>query len=142
MAETMTLTFDFPMSNLDEHFFAGLKEGALQGTVCRDCDACYVPPRRRCPGCLVEMTEWRTLGHEGTVAALTIVAYKFDGLPEPPYALAYVQPDGADTCILNYLEHGDAVAAGQVAVGDRVGIRFKDEGEREGRITDFEFVAL
>lgn len=137
MAETMTLTFDFPMSDLDSHFFDGLKAGELRGIVCAACDRCYVPPRRRCPGCLGEMSQWRALGTTGTVEAITVVTYEFAGLPAPPYALAYVQPEGADTCILNFVELDESVRAGAVGVGDSVDIRFKDE--RRGAITDFSF---
>ena len=139
MAETVTLTFNYPTSDLDTRFFDGLKAAELRGIVCEACNLCYIPPRRRCPKCLNEMSQWRTLGSAGTVEALTVVAYKFDGLPDPPYALAYVQPDGADSCILNYVEYNESVGRGELGVGDRVDIRFKDE--RDGSITDFFFAA-
>jgi uncharacterized OB-fold protein len=137
MTETMTLTFDFPMSELDVHFFDALRAAELRGVVCEDCDLCYVPPRRRCPKCLGEMSLWRVLSAAGTVEAITVVAYRFAGLPDPPYALAYVQPDGADSCILNYVEMNESVRNGSLTVGDRVDIRFKDD--RDGSITDFYF---
>jgi uncharacterized OB-fold protein len=139
MAETMTLTFDYPMSDLDIHFFDGLKSAELRGLVCETCDLCYVPPRRRCPTCLGEMTRWRTLGTAATIEAITIVTHQFAGLPAPPYVLAYAQPDGADSCILNYVEASQYVQDGSLGVGDRVDIRFKDK--RDGAITDFCFAA-
>ena len=137
MTETMTLTFDYPMSDLDVRFFDGVREGELRGVVCQACDLCYVPPRRRCPSCLAEMSEWRTLGQAGTIEAVTVVTYEFDGLPDPPYALAYVRPDGADSCILNYVDLPEGRKVDALAVGTRVEIRFKPE--RTGRILDFTF---
>jgi uncharacterized OB-fold protein len=72
---------------------------------------------------------------------LTTVTEAFPELPKPPYTLAYVRPEGADTCILNYLKgvrQPEGLATAPVpGVGDKVRVRFKNR--RFGRITDFYF---
>ena len=77
----------------------------------------------------------------GTLELFTIMNLKIAGLPEPPYVLAYVTPEGADTAIGGFLSGVDLTsfdeALTRLKVGAPVEIKFKDE--REGRITDLYF---
>jgi hypothetical protein len=124
------------------HFLKTIRdEGRLLGRRCSTCDRVLVPARAFCDRDFVETDSWVDLGDEGVIELFTIIYLKTPGLPEPPYALAYVRPDGADTAIMNYVRGVDLsdphVATEQLAIGARVNIRFDDE--RQGRVSDFHF---
>ena len=103
-----------------------------------------MPPRGFCERCFVEADEWVEVGPEGTIEAFTITMEKWGGNPDPPFAVAYVKLDGADTAILNYvsgLEFSDLEeTAERLKIGSRVALIFKEQ--REGRVTDFEYKLL
>ena len=84
------------------------------------------------------------VGPEGTIETFTITMEKWPGNPDPPFAVAYVRLDGADTAILNYvkdLDYSDLDAtAERLAIGSRAKVIFKDK--REGRITDFQYMLI
>ena len=120
-------------------FFMALGKNKLLATYCPKCARAFVPPRSFCEDCFVPLDQWRELGHEGTIEAATIVFESFPGMPPPPYALAYVRLDGADTALGNFLRGIDLanlpLARKQLAIGGRVRVQFTDKPE--GRITDF-----
>jgi hypothetical protein len=79
------------------------------------------------------------VGTSGRIEAFTITSEAFLGLPEPPYAIAYVTLDGASTSMLNFVQGADLSdierGAELLAIGNRVNVAWKTE--RQGRITDF-----
>ena len=103
-----------------------------------------MPPRGFCERCFVNSDEWVEVGLEGTIDAFTITMEKWPGNPDPPFAVAYVRLDGADTAMLNYvkgLDFSDLNAtAKSLAIGNRVKVVF-EEG-REGKITDFQYLLI
>lgn len=127
------------------HFFQIIRdEQRLVGRRCPECERVLVPPRPFCDRDFVETTDWVDLGSEGVIELSTIVYLTIAGLPDPPYALAYVRPDGADTAIMNYVRGVDlsdpAAGAEAIKIGTRVKIEF--DGRRTGRVTDFHFVPV
>lgn len=123
-------------------FFTVLKEeGRLMATRCGSCGLVMLPPRSYCERCFREVAEWVDIGQEGTILASTVVTEQFEGLPDPPYALAYVVLDGADTAMLNFvrgLDLADLEAAlKRLAIGNRVRVVFRPLEERQGGVTDF-----
>ncbi len=134
--------YDYAVGETATRFFLRLRdEGKIAGKKCPSCKAVLVPPRAYCERCFVTTQEWVDVGPEGTIEAFTIVYEPFDGLPPPPYAVAYVTLDGATTAMANFVRELDLsvpeVAARQLAVGKRVEAVFA--GEREGAITDFHY---
>jgi len=69
---------------------------------------------------------------------------KWPGNPDPPFAVAFVKLDGADTAMLNYVIGVDfsdlEKAADSLKIGTRVRVIFNEE--REGKITDFKYTLL
>ena len=57
------------------------------------------PPRPICDRDFCETEGWVELGLTGTLELFTVVNLAIAGLPDPPYVLAYVKPEGADTAI-------------------------------------------
>ncbi len=132
--------YDYAVGETATQFFLRLRDqGKIAGKKCPSCQGVLVPPRAFCERCFVQTEEWVDVGPEGTIEAFTIVYEPFDGLPEPPYAVAYVTLDGATTAMANFVRALDLsdpeVAARQLAVGNRVEAVFADA--REGAVTDF-----
>jgi uncharacterized OB-fold protein len=126
-----------------QRFFETLRdEKRLTGITCPKCERVLVPPRPFCDRDFVETDDWVDLGNEGVIELFTVVYLKTPGLPEPPYAIAYVRPDGADTAIMNLVKDVDlsdpAAAAEALAIGSRLRAEFIDD--RQGRISDFYYV--
>ena len=137
------LTYNHSADPITAHFLRTLRdEGTVLGIRCEVCGRVLAPPRPICDRDFVEPTGgWVELGSEGTLELFTIMYLAIDGLPKPPYVLAYVKPDGADTAIGGFLEGVDLSspekATEQLTIGDRVNIALRDE--RQGRINDLYF---
>ena len=114
-------------------FFAALRDEArLTATRCMDCGKVTVPPRKTCPQCFTQHTEWVVLPGTGTVTAFTVARRQLAALPKPvPVIFALIALDGADTALLHHI--GD-VAPDAVHIGLRVTPVFADA--RTGGIMD------
>jgi hypothetical protein len=124
------------------HFLKTLRdEGKVLGIRCPVCRRVLAPPRPICDRDFCETEGWVELERAGTLELFTIMYLEIQGLPRPPYVLAYVTPDGADTAIGGFLEGVDLASPGaatkQLYVGAPVTIELRDR--REGRITDLYF---
>lgn len=136
------LTYTHSADPVTAHFLATLRdEGKVLGIRCPVCRRVLAPPRPICDRDFCETEEWVELGTTGTLELFTIMHLAIQGLPEPPYVLAYVKPDGADTAIGGFLEGVDLssteAALESLVVGTQVDIVLRDE--RQGRITDLYF---
>ncbi len=135
------LHYDHSTGPVVARFLQSLANGRIEGTRCPKCGNVYLPPRAYCERDFVRTTEWVEVGTEGTLEGFTIVTQKFATLPDPPYAIAFVRLDGADTALVNFLRMplDDAQqAASQLKIGvTRVRARFHEP--REGKITDFHY---
>lgn len=128
---------EFPVSHLytmgvaGERFFRELKDGGrIMGSRCAACDHVYLPPSLFCPRCFAALDEWREVGPQGTVCAVTAAHQGMDGEPlDPPDRLALVQLDGADDLLLHRLD-------GAVEIGARVEAVLEAPAECQGSILD------
>lgn len=136
------LTYTHSADAVTSHFLRTLRdEGKVLGIRCPVCRRVLAPPRPICDRDFCQVEEWVELGRTGSLELFTIMYLAIDGLPDPPYVLAYVKPDGADTAIGGFLEGVDLsspeTATSQLKVGARASIELRDE--RQGRITDLYF---
>ncbi|HOM07538.1 MAG TPA: Zn-ribbon domain-containing OB-fold protein [Syntrophales bacterium] len=115
-------------------FFTALRdEGKILGTRCPECRKVFVPARRSCSRCFVEMDQWVELPPEGVVEAFTIVRYAHPIQPaEPPFAYVLVKLDGADVSFLHIVKKD----LQDLGVGRRVRAVFKEK--RDGHILDID----
>lgn len=142
LPEDWHLHYDYIAGPVTTRFLRGLQEGRIEGTRSPSADMVYVPPRAYCERTFEPIDEWVEVGPEGTVDGFTIVAQKFEGYRDPPFVVAFVRLDGADTAMCNFLEMEiDSVeeAAARLAPGARARVVFKEPGERQARITDFSY---
>ncbi len=133
---------DFPVSHLytmgiaGERFFRELKaSGRFLGSHCAACDHTYLPPSIFCPRCFAALEEWKEVGPQGTVRAVTTAHRGVDGgALETPETLALIQLDGADDLLAQRIG-----GSTDVSIGARVEPVFKDPSEREGSILDIRY---
>ena len=135
------LHYDHSTGPVVGRFLRGLADGRIEGIRCPECGRVYLPPRAYCERDFVRATEWVEVGTEGVLEGFTIVTQKFATLPDPPYAIAFVRLDGADTALVNFLRmplEDVEEAAMRLKIGTtRVRVRFHES--REEKITDFHY---
>lgn len=136
------LPYHYAAGKVSSRFFVALRDNKkLLGVKCPKCGRVMLPPRGFCERCFVEMDEMVEVGPEGTIEGFTITMEKWPGNPDPPFAVAYVKLDGADTALLNFvagLDFSDLdETAKKLSIGTRVKVVYKEE--REGTITDFKY---
>ncbi|MFB0561843.1 MAG: Zn-ribbon domain-containing OB-fold protein [Candidatus Lokiarchaeia archaeon] len=134
------IKYEYAAGRTATRFFREIRDNKrIMGIRCPSCGRVMVPPRDFCERCYVTASEWVECKPEGVLESFTIVAEQFEGLPEPPYVIAYVKLDGSDTAMVNFLEGVDLSniqeAAKKLNLGSRVKVIFKDE--RRGGINDF-----
>jgi uncharacterized OB-fold protein len=133
---------DFPVSHLytmgiaGERFLRELKDsGRFLATRCSDCDHAHVPPSIFCPFCFAALDEWKEVGPQGIVRAVTTAHQGAnDERLEAGDTLALIQLDGADGLLAHRIGE-----AGDVEIGARVEAVVKDAPEREGSILDVRY---
>jgi len=130
----MALPYQYFAGTTGSRFLVALRdEKKILGMRCSSCNMTFVPPRQTCERCFADLTgSWVELEPTGTVTGFTVVRYAEPYQPkEPPYVLAMVKLDGADTPIAHLLECGGTA---QPAVGMRVQAVFA--GERRDNLLD------
>jgi len=119
-------------------FLTHLKDQEFLGRRCLKCGTVSSPPFDHCECCGSAEAEWMEVGPGGSVRAITIVHHSFSGQPEePPYALALIQLDGADTALGHFLKDADLA---QFRIGDRVEPVFRPN--RTGSLRDISHFRL
>lgn len=139
--QTWDLRYRHALGETTGRFLDGLREAKLLGRRCPKCERVLVPARSFCDRCMRSTGDWVTVGPGGTIEMFTIVYEQFKGLPEPPYALAYVTPDGGSTALVGYVKGVDLsdteAAVRRLRIGQRVATRFSDSPT--GTVADYWF---
>lgn len=129
--QTWDLSYRHALGETTSRFLGALTEGRILGRKCPQCERVLVPARSFCDRDHVDTTDWVEVANTGTIEMFTVVYEPFRNLPAPPYALAYVTLDGADTALVGYVrgidldERETAIAA--LAIGTRVVVKFADQ---------------
>jgi len=118
-------------------FLVGLRdERMIYGIRCPECKTVFVPPKKLCHKCMVEMSEWVELGDEGVLETFTIVHY---GEPtvhpvQPPFAYGVVKLERADTGMVHLIGEADLASLEE---GQRMRAVFNDI--RRGHYLDIKY---
>lgn len=126
-------------------FFQGMKNKKIMGTKCPKCGKVFVPGRKFCGTCFVDIPDWVEVGDKGIIEAWTLVTYPFVEQPaEPPYIIARIKLDGADSAFYHYIGGIDLSdvdkVKNQVKVGAKVEAVWKDK--TVGEIMDIKYFKL
>jgi uncharacterized OB-fold protein len=112
-------------------------ERKILGTRCSGCGKVYVPARKSCSRCFVDITEWVEIGGEGVIEAFTVVRYAHPVQPvQAPFAYALIKLDGADVGFLHLIKKD----LEKIGVGKRVKAVFREE--RTAHILDIDSFEL
>lgn len=119
-------------------FMAALRDHRkILGTKCSSCKTVYVPARKSCGRCFIDMEEWVDIADEGVIQAHTIVHYGHSVQPaKPPFAYALIRLDGADVGFLHVIKKD----LDRIKNGLRVKAKFR--AERTGTILDIDSFEL
>jgi uncharacterized OB-fold protein len=110
-------------------------EKRIMGLRCQKCSRVYIPPRKVCPICFTENSEWVPLSEKGVVRSFTVARRNLKALPKkPPVIFGLIQLDGADTSLLHFI---DGIEPERVAIGMRVEAQFAKN--RSGTIRDIDY---
>jgi len=119
-----------PQPRLDadnRSFWTGGATGELRLMRCRDCTAFIHPPRPVCRKCLSENVAPAAVAGTGVIDTFTVNYQKWHPALDVPYVIARVAIDGAPGVFLTTNIVGCAVD--EVDIGDRVRVRFEQQGE-------------
>jgi len=147
------LPYTWSVGETGSRFLVALRdEEKILANRCPQCGAVYVPPRKNCGACFVDIgsDDWLEVGPEGVVTAFTIVHYAYPLQPTPPpFAYALIQLDSSSAAATaggyTYVpELGPSVGfvhiikdgLDQLKAGVRVRARFRDQ--RTGQILDID----
>jgi uncharacterized OB-fold protein len=109
----------------------------ILGAKCSKCGTVYVPPRKNCGRCFVDINEWVNIADEGVVEAYTVVHYANPIHPaKAPFAYALIKLDGADVSFLHVIKND----LDKLKKGVMVKALFK--AERTGSILDIDSFEL
>jgi uncharacterized OB-fold protein len=123
----MALPYQYFAGATGSRFIVALRDDKqILGVRCEACDKTFVPPRQTCERCFADLTDrWVKLEPTGEVTGFTVIRYAEPYQPaKPPYVLALVKLDGADTPVAHILDCGDVE---HVRVGLRVRAVFSEE---------------
>lgn len=133
--------YNYSVGKVAGHFFEGLKKRKILASKCSKSGIAYLPPRAYCERSFEACDSWVEAGHGGTIESATIVTAQFEGLPKPPYAIAYVRLDGVSTAMVNFVQGENLSdvpkAMAKMKPGARVKVKF--DAKPKGRITDFHY---
>jgi len=123
----MALPYQYFAGATGSKFITTLRdEKKILGVRCDKCSKTFVPPRQTCERCFSNLTDsWVKVEPVGEVTGFTVIRYGEPYQPKaPPYVLALIKLDGADTPIAHVLDCGDVTNA---EVGMRVRAVFSEE---------------
>jgi len=123
----LALPYQYFAGRVGSKFIITLRDKKqILGVKCTKCDKVFVPPRQTCEHCFEDLSEsWVELSDAGEVTNFTVVRYDDGHLPrKPPYILALIKLDGADTPMPHILE---GVEPESVDIGMKVKAIFAEE---------------
>jgi uncharacterized OB-fold protein len=134
----ISVPYNWAVGETGSKFLVSIRDKKkILGAKCSECDTTYVPPRKNCGRCFVDIDGTVEVSNEGTVEACTVVHYSHPVQPiEPPFAYALIKLDGSDVGFLHIIKK----RVDSVAPRVRVKAKFKDD--RTGSILDIDSFEL
>ena len=122
-----------------ERFLQLLKQGKIQGSLCRSCNKTFLPPKIFCKDCFVQLTEWRDIPAEtGYVYSFTVVSKNSNengNQKREQAVIALVKFEGIDGGLLGRFKRGKE----EPRIGMKVKPIFKPKDERKGELSDIDY---
>jgi uncharacterized OB-fold protein len=120
-------------------FLSGLKEGKIWARKCHRCGRVMLPPRMYCEECYRPNDEWVQVMDTGRVNTYSVSYVNVDASRRTePILVSVIEIDGASPG-MGILHVLGEVKPEEIRVGMKVKAVWKQEGEREGAITDIRY---
>ncbi len=103
----LALPYQYFAGRTGSRFIISIRdEKKIRGLKCETCNKVFVPPRSTCERCFADISEnWVELENTGTVTAFTVIRYEEPHQPfKPPYIMAQIKLDGADTSLTHIVK--------------------------------------
>jgi 3-hydroxybutyryl-CoA dehydratase len=116
----LALPYQYFAGRTGSRFIISIRDDKkIKGLKCKTCNKVFVPPRSTCERCFADISEnWVELENTGTVTGFTVIRYEEPHQPfKPPYILAQIKLDGADTSLTHIVKR---VPASKMKTGMRV----------------------
>jgi len=132
----LALPYQYFAGTVGSRFLIALRdEQKILGQRCEKCDKVFIPPRATCERCFGDLSQsWVELGDTGEITNYTIINYEEPHQPvKPPYVMALIKLEGADTPIVHVVS---GVDPDKIEIGMKVKAVFAEE--RIGSLMDIE----
>ena len=138
MRDHIPLEFKYTAGVAGERFLQLLKQGKIQGSLCRSCNKTFLPPKIFCKDCFVQITEWRDIPSESAYL------YSFTRVKNSRTAeirkseettIVLVKFDGVEGGLLGRFKSSRE----EPRIGMKVKPVFKPKEQRTGDLSDIEY---
>ncbi len=106
----LALPYTYFAGRTGSYFITQIRDKQLINAVkCHTCGKVFLPPRQTCEICMEDLSQqWVTVSNKGIVVNHTIIHHEDKHHPrKPPFVLAMILLDGADTPMIHILEELD-----------------------------------
>jgi uncharacterized protein len=137
----LPLEYKYTAGVAGERFLQLLKQGKIQGSVCRSCNKTFVPPKIFCKDCFVQLTEWKDIPEDSGYLYSFTSAKKWDkdsaemGNDLGSETIVLVKFDGVEGGIIGKFRTGRE----DPRIGIKVRAVFKPKDQRKGELADIQF---
>ena len=131
------MPYNWSVGETGSRFFTELRDNKkIWGTKCPSCGKVFLPPKKNCPFCMVQIKEWVEIEPKGVLETYTVVSYRSPVMPEVegPVMYGIVKLDGCDTGLVHLLGEVDPK---NIKTGMRVEAVFRQESK--GNILDIAY---
>lgn len=132
----ISVPYTWSVGEAGSRFLISIRDNKkILGNKCNSCNTVYVPPRKTCGKCFIELDieNLREIKNQGTINEYTIVRYDHPTHPvKAPFAYVNVRLDGADVGFLHIVKEN----LDSIKKGARVQIAFKED--RTANILDID----
>jgi uncharacterized protein len=129
------LDWKYTAGEAGERFLQLLKQGKIQGSICRSCGKTFLPPKIFCKDCFVQLTEWREVPDDsGSIYSFTKVRSKDSG-GSSSQVIVLVKFEGVEGGLLGKFRTGRE----EPRIGMKVKPVFKKKDQRRGELSDIEY---
>ncbi|MDG6995391.1 MAG: Zn-ribbon domain-containing OB-fold protein [Nitrososphaerota archaeon] len=127
-SDHIPLQYKYTAGVAGERFLQLLKQEKILGSVCKQCNKMFVPPKIFCKDCFVQLSEWREVQPNSSyIYSFTVL--NNSGVKE---TVVLVKFDGAEGGLLGRFKAGKE----EPRIGMRVKPVFKPKEERRGELED------
>ena len=110
-----------------DRFLHTLKQGKLQGSLCKSCKKIFLPPKIYCKDCFIQLEEWRDIPSDS--------GYLYSYTSRKDETIALVKFDGVEGGLLGKIKFSGKTPK----LDSRVRVVFRPKDSRTGSMSDIAY---